>query len=123
MVIPFDSRVSNRKGIEYMAQDLLTMNIDLRLEKESKKSQRLLHEKLMVVDSRYVVVGSTNLNYRSFTLAYEISLVIDNPALARRLEEHFATIYDEALPITQEQAEKWRRFENWPRYAFGIIGG
>ncbi len=123
MVIPFDSRVSNRKGIEYMAKDLLSMHIDLRLEKESENTQRLLHEKLMVVDSRYVVIGSTNLNYRSFTLAFEMSLVIDSPALAKELEEHFARIYDDSEPITAEQAEQWRRLDNWPRYAFGIIGG
>ncbi len=123
MVIPFDSRVSNRKGIEFIAEDLLSMHIDLRLEKESEKSQRLLHEKLMIVDSRYVVVGSTNLNYRSFTLAYEMSLVIDSPALAKEMEAHFATIYEDSDPITKEQAERWRRLDNWPRYAFGIIGG
>jgi len=123
MVIPFDSRVSNRKGIEYIAKDLLSMHIDLRLENESEKSQRLLHEKLMIVDSRYVVVGSSNINYRSFTLAFEMSLVIDSPALAKELEAHFATIYEDSLPITKEQSELWRRLDNWPRYAFGIIGG
>lgn len=123
MVIPFDSRVSNRKGIEYIAKDLLSMHINLRLEKETEQTQRLLHEKLMIVDSRYVVIGSTNMNYRSFTLAYEISLVIDSPALAEEMEAHFATIFDDSLPITEEQAELWRRLDNWPRYAFGIIGG
>lgn len=123
MAIPFDSRVSNRKGIEFIAKDLLSMHINLRLEKESEKSQRLLHEKLMIVDSRYVAIGSTNLNYRSFTLAYEMSLVIDSPALAKEMEEHFATIFEDSLPITKEQAELWRRLDNWPRYAFGIIGG
>lgn len=123
MAIPFDSRVSNRKGIEFMAKDLLSMGVGLRLEKESKESQRLLHEKLMIVDSRYVVVGSTNLNYRSFTLAYEISLLIDSPAFAKEMEEHFATIYEDSLPITKDQAELWRRLDNWPRYAFGMIGG
>lgn len=123
MVIPFDSRVSNRKGIEYMAKDLLSMNIDLRQEIESEKSQRLLHEKLMIVDSRYVVIGSSNLNYRSFTLAFEMSLVIDSPALAKEMEAHFATIVEDSEPITDEQAELWRRLDNWPRYAFGIIGG
>jgi len=123
MVIPFDSRVSNRKGIEYIAKDLMSMHIDLRLEKENEKSQRLLHEKLMIVDSRYVVVGSSNMNYRSLTLAFEMSLVIDSPALAKELEAHFATIYEDSMPITKEQTELWRRLDNWPRYAFGIIGG
>ena len=123
MIVPFDSRVSNRKGIEYIAKDLLSMHIDLRLENESEKTQRLLHEKLLIVDSRYVVVGSTNINYRSFTLAYEMSLVIDSPALAQELEAHFATLYEDSEPITEEKADNWRRLDNWPRYAFGIIGG
>ncbi len=123
MVIPFDSRVSNRKGIEFIAKDLLSMHINLRMEKESEKTQRLLHEKLMIVDSRYVVFGSSNLNYRSFTLAYEMSLVLDSPALAKELEAHFATIFEDSAPITKEQTDLWRRLDNWPRYAFGIIGG
>ncbi|MGB4408448.1 MAG: phosphatidylserine/phosphatidylglycerophosphate/cardiolipin synthase family protein [Sphaerochaeta sp.] len=123
MLVPFDSRVSNRKGIEFMAKDLLSMHINLRIEIESEESQRLLHEKLMIVDSRYVVIGSSNLNYRSLTFAYEMSLVIDSPALAREMEAHFATIYENTVPITKEQAELWRRLDNWPRYAFGIIGG
>jgi cardiolipin synthase len=123
MLVPFDSRVSNRKGIEFMAKDLLSMHINLRIEIESEESQRLLHEKLMIVDSRYVIIGSSNLNYRSLTFAYEMSLVIDSPALAREMEAHFATIYENTVPITKEQAELWRRLDNWPRYAFGIIGG
>lgn len=123
MMIPFDSRVSNRKGIEYMTKDLLSMQIDLRMEQESKTSQQLLHEKLMIIDSRYVVIGSTNLNYRSFTLAFEMSLVIDCPSFAMEMEKHFDKIFGDSLPVTVEQADKWRSFESWPRYAFGIIGG
>lgn len=123
MIVPFDKRVSNRKGIEYMAKDLLTMRIDLRIEKESEESRSLLHEKLMIIDDRYVVIGSTNINYRSFNLAYETALVIDSPELAKQVEAHFDELYSSTVPITDEMAESWRTFASYPRFAFGFIGG
>ncbi|WP_293894642.1 MULTISPECIES: phospholipase D-like domain-containing protein [unclassified Sphaerochaeta] len=123
IIVPFDKRVGNRKGIEFMAQDLLTMGINLRIEKESDASQRLLHEKLMIVDDRYVVIGSTNINYRSFNLAYETALVIDSPELAKQVEAHFDSLYENTMPITEEMAEKWQKFSSYPRFVFGFIGG
>lgn len=123
MLIPFDKRVTNRKGIEYMAKDLLKMNIDLRIEKESDEAQQLLHEKLMIIDDRYVVIGSANINYRSFNLAYETTLVIDSPELAKQVEAHFDALYAGTIPITEEMAQAWRTFSNYPRFAFGFIGG
>ena len=123
MIIPFDSRESNRKGIEYMAKDLLTMGIDLRIENEGATSQRLLHEKLMIIDDRYVVFGSSNMNYRSFSLSFEVSMVIDSPELAQQMNEHFRSIYETSAPITEEMADSWRTLDSWPRYAFGMIGG
>ncbi len=123
MIVPFDKRVGNRKGIEFMAKDLLTMGINLRIEKESDASQRLLHEKLMIVDDRYVVIGSTNINYRSFNLAYETALVIDSPELAKQVEAHFDSLYENTMPITEEMAEKWQKFSSYPRFVFGFIGG
>ncbi|MDD3058520.1 MAG: phosphatidylserine/phosphatidylglycerophosphate/cardiolipin synthase family protein [Sphaerochaeta sp.] len=123
MIIPFDKRVTNRKGIEYMVKDLRKMQIDLRIEKESAESQRLLHEKLMIVDDRYVVIGSTNMNFRSFNLAYETSLVIDSEELAREVEKHFDELYKKTVPITEAMAEAWQTFANWPRFAVGFFGG
>lgn len=123
MIIPFDKRVTNRKGIEYMVKDLRKMQIDLRIEKESAESQRLLHEKLMIVDDRYVVIGSTNINYRSFNLAYETSLVIDSEELAREVEKHFDELYKKTVSITEAMAEAWQTFANWPRFAVGFFGG
>ncbi|MGH0054195.1 MAG: phospholipase D-like domain-containing protein, partial [Sphaerochaetaceae bacterium] len=123
MIVPFDRRVTNRKGIEYMTKDLLAMGIDLRIEEERAETQRLLHEKLMIVDDRYVVIGSTNVNYRSFNLAYENSLVIDSPALAHQLGLHFDQLYEKTIPITEEMADKWHVFRNWPRFITGFYGG
>jgi cardiolipin synthase len=69
MIVPFDIAGEQPKGNRVHAKDLLTMRIDLRIEKESEKESRsLLHEKLMIIDDRYVVIGSTNINYRSSIL-------------------------------------------------------
>ncbi|WP_321300677.1 phosphatidylserine/phosphatidylglycerophosphate/cardiolipin synthase family protein [uncultured Sphaerochaeta sp.] len=123
MIIPFDRRVTNRKGIEYMTKDLLDMGIDLRIEEESAETQRLLHEKLLIVDERYVLIGSTNINYRSMNLAYENSLVIDSPELAQQLKLHFEELYEGTVPITEEMAEGWHTLRNWPRFITAFFGG
>ncbi|MGE4583519.1 MAG: phosphatidylserine/phosphatidylglycerophosphate/cardiolipin synthase family protein [Sphaerochaeta sp.] len=123
MVIPFDKRETNRKGIEYMTKQLLTMGIDLRVESEKVRSLGLLHEKLMIIDDRYVLVGSTNVNYRSFNLAYETSLLIDDAALALQLKDHFAALYENTIPITEDMADSWHTIDALPRYLFGFFGG
>ena len=123
MIIPFDKRVNNRMGIEYMAKDLLKMGIDLRIEKGNDEQQALLHEKLMIVDDRYVVIGSTNFNYRSFNLAYETSLIIDSEDLAQEVLQHFMQLYEQTVPVTDEMADAWRTFDRFPRFIFGFFGG
>lgn len=44
--------------------------------------QRMAHTKLYVVDARYVLAGSFNLNYRSFYHDFEFNVCVDDPALA-----------------------------------------
>ncbi len=50
-------------------------------------NQYLLHTKLMVVDDRYVLTGSHNLDYMSTERNHEISLLIDSQPLAERLKD------------------------------------
>lgn len=50
----------------------------------------MLHVKSLVIDSHWAVVGSTNMDPRSFTHNYEVNLATPDPRLARRLEEDFA---------------------------------
>jgi cardiolipin synthase len=49
----------------------------------------LLHAKTMVVDGIWALVGSTNLDNRSFALNQEINLVVHDADVARRLENAF----------------------------------
>ena len=51
-----------------------------------------LHAKSFVVDSRYVFVGSMNMDQRSKLLNTEMGLIVDSPALAKAVAQFFATI-------------------------------
>ena len=49
----------------------------------------LLHTKLVTVDSRFALIGTTNFDARSFVLNEQIAVVIDNPRLAGELDRDF----------------------------------
>ena len=66
----------------------------------------LLHAKTMVIDSRWVTVGSTNLDRRSFELNEELNLVIYDAAVARRMEQIFAADLAQSRRVDYEE---WRR--------------
>ncbi|WP_320127784.1 phosphatidylserine/phosphatidylglycerophosphate/cardiolipin synthase family protein [uncultured Sphaerochaeta sp.] len=123
IILPFDRRVNNRVGSQYMAKYLLDSGVDLRNEISSEVSQQFLHEKLMIVDSRYVMVGSMNFNYRTMNLAHDIALIIDSPSFASQLEKHYQGIYDQTTPVTKKEVKAWHTWYNWPDYIMGFYGG
>ena len=55
----------------------------------SLKSRAGLHAKAMVVDRRYVVVGSYNLDPRSADINTELALLVDSPEFAEMVAEFF----------------------------------
>jgi putative cardiolipin synthase len=55
----------------------------------STKSRAGLHSKAMVVDRRYVVIGSYNLDPRSADINTELALLIDSPTFAEMVTEFF----------------------------------
>ena len=50
----------------------------------------LLHAKTIVIDGRWVTIGSTNMDPRSFALNQELNVVIYDRGIGRRMEEIFA---------------------------------
>jgi putative cardiolipin synthase len=60
-----------------------------------------LHAKTLVVDGREVFVGSMNMDPRSVSLNTEMGVVVDSPALARRITHFFeqATQPDNAFKV------------------------
>jgi putative cardiolipin synthase len=93
--------VSVHSGYQKYRDDLLENGVEmyelrpdssmeqLRWSVVSAKSRAGLHAKAMVVDRRYVVVGSYNLDPRSADINTELALLIDSAAFAEKIAEFF----------------------------------
>ena len=62
----------------------------------------MLHAKVLLVDRRWAVVGTTNFDNRSFGLNDEVNLAVCDPAFASRLEEDFTTDLAQAGEVSHE---------------------
>jgi cardiolipin synthase len=71
-----------------------------------------LHAKAVVVDGKWSVVGSANLNTRSRELDHENVVGLVDPALAARLEEGFTRDLGRAREI---RLPEWRRRGTWQK--------
>lgn len=63
----------------------------------------MIHAKLMVVDGQWCVMGSTNLDHRSFGLNDEVNVAALDPALASRIESDFEQDLSQARRVTLQQ--------------------
>lgn len=83
-------------------------NSDPKLEDFSRNS--LLHTKLFVVDQRYVMIGSLNLDPRSRLLNTELLLVLDSPKLAADLTSGMKLVLQEnfwKLELGENEKIQW----------------
>lgn len=65
----------------------------------------MIHAKVLCVDGRWAVVGSTNFDNRSFGINDEVNLAVRGEALAERLEEDMARDLRESRRVSLEE---WR---------------
>ena len=68
------------------------------------------HTKALMVDDCWVVVGSTNFDYRSFTINDEVNLVLLDPATTRRVAQDFERDLLHSKEITYPDWRTKRRF-------------
>ena len=80
---------------------------------ENGEAYPLFHMKMMIVDDRYLVIGSANFNFRSMALSHEMVLVIDSPSISAKAKEEVMAalgntpvVKDREVP---ERIEKARR--------------
>ena len=74
------------------------------------------HSKIMMVDSSYCTVGSTNLNSRSLRYDYEVNAFIFDQEITHELINMFEADQMESTLLTKEEYKKrsaWRRFVGW----------
>ena len=71
----------------------------------------MLHTKCFIVDDIYAVMGSSNMDMRSFGLNYEISLLTTGGDLVDDIVDVVAGYQDVSRELTLEEWEK----RPWPR--------
>ncbi|MDE3245096.1 MAG: phosphatidylserine/phosphatidylglycerophosphate/cardiolipin synthase family protein, partial [Acidobacteriota bacterium] len=77
-----------------------------------ERQGRMLHSKAAVFDEGVALVGSGNLDPRSFRLNLELNLAIHHPGTAEALRRIFENYQAESVEI---QAEAWARRPWWHR--------
>ena len=72
----------------------------------------MTHAKVLIVDELWAVLGTTNIDNRSFEHNDEINLAMRDPALAARLLEDYESDLADSEEIT---LEKWQRRPLWEK--------
>lgn len=67
----------------------------------------MLHAKTMVIDEHLALVGSANVDMRSFSLNFEVGALIDDVAVAAALREQFAGQIAQSREVTLETVAGW----------------
>ncbi len=124
MILRDDDRASLLNASKYATKDLLDAGVEVWMEDPSVYTNgSLLHEKLVIVDERYVICGSSNFNHRSMHISSEVTLVIDSPELALQLKEHYMEIQDYSNQVSYEQATKWHTLLKKLDFIMNYFGG
>ena len=66
---------------------------------------RVLHSKTMIIDDQ-LLVGSTNLNYRSLFHDLELDMLLEDAAIVEQMQQRFCRDVDDSLEIT---LRKWQQ--------------
>lgn len=105
----------------YRVAELIEMGVDVR--EYSSVYGGLLHYKMAMVDDERVMLGSTNLNFRSQYLSREFSVIFQDDETVRAVNENLQEILGLSRVITAEEASAYRTFEYWYLNMLMQVGG
>lgn len=74
------------------------------------KEDSFVHAKSLTIDGRIAMVGTANMDIRSYELNYEINAVIYNDEVTKKLEEIFLEDIEISRIMTEEDYEKIPRY-------------
>jgi cardiolipin synthase A/B len=100
-----DSRLVNAAARSYF-KDLLSCGVKIYLYQKG-----FIHAKTMVVDQNLAIVGTANMDGRSFDLNFEINAVVYSENICRELSEAFLNDINYSVELSPAQWEKrawWR---------------
>ena len=125
MYLPIDSRDYVQGALFHDYHNLVEAGFNVYIEYAGEETGlSLLHQKLAVVDGRYTVIGSSNINYRSMTLSHEIAMVVDSEEFAAASLDQVEDIKKNMAPLDEETALRLKEEKgSWPMYLFSYFGG
>ena len=71
---------------------------------------RMLHSKLLIVDNKFFILGSSNLDYRSFVHNFEINLFGKNKEILSGLRDYFCETLGDSVRFNYEEWKKRSSF-------------
>lgn len=90
-------------------EELITAGVEIYL----YKKPQLIHEKYLAIDDEVGVIGSSNLDIRSFVLNLECVAAVYDPTTARELRKH----HDEFLKHSRViKLEAWKKRHFWKSF-------
>lgn len=79
-----------------------------------RAGQGLMHSKFMVVDQRYLLIGSANLENRSRIYDAENVIVVDSEPMAKNLADFYLTSdLNTSTEITYEFSKRYKHYKNF----------
>jgi cardiolipin synthase len=81
----------------------------------------MLHAKILIVDGIWSVVGSTNMDSRSFAINDEVNIAVLDAKLAERLTADFRTDLSQSREITFDQWKRRPHFERANEWFFSLL--
>lgn len=67
----------------------------------------LLHSKTMTVDGEIALIGSANMDRRSFELNFENNILLSDPALTGALRQRQQSYIDASVPVSTTEVTTW----------------
>ena len=82
----------------------------------------ILHTKSMTLDGELILIGSANMDRRSFDLNYENNILLHDPSLTADMRARQADYLANSKPITLENAQAWPWTKRLWNNALAIVG-
>ncbi len=95
-----DSRIVDAAAMSYFG-DLLDAGVEV-----YRYTKGFIHAKTMVIDEEIGIVGSANMDTRSFSLNFEVNAIVYNDDLACEMKETFYDDLAQTVRLTKQEWEK-----------------
>ena len=82
----------------------------------------LLHTKSLTLDGEVTLIGSANMDRRSFDLDYENNILFYDPSLTAEMRQRQDSYIAKSKPITAEMVERWTWRRRLWNNAIAIVG-